>query len=244
MADLAVLSIVLLLAALLLWAWRERGRAIEKALAAEAEARRARQIDSAAADAADLLAAALTSIELARATLDEDSDPDACREWLADALTATRAMAGLLESARVYARSADGNRALSAEACVRLAVTIARADGHGVALRGISSELPCRGSPRAAIALLSELLSRASKGASSTGFVTVELADHAILVQAPDGATIEVGDLRSAAEALGWTLGPAPDGRAPGVEIGLLVVDGVPEGVGALRRTPAGVVSH
>ena len=242
MADLAVLSIVLLLAALLLWAWRERGRAVEKALAAEAEARRARQIDSAAADATDLLAAALTSLQLARSSLEDDSDPATCRVWLADAELATRAIAGLFESARVYVRDADGNRPLGAEACLRLAVAIARADGRGVALRGDRSDLGCDGSPRAAIALFTELLARASTGSGGKGYVTVELADDSVVVHAANAAPIDLGGLAATAATLGWSMTFAPDG-AHTVVVARRAAEGTAEDP-SLRRIPAGVLSN
>ncbi len=243
MADLAVLSIVLLLSALLLWAWRERGRAVQVALAAEAEARRARQIDSAAADAADLLAAALTSMQLARTSLPEGSDPE-CREWLDDAEGATRAIAGLLESARVYVRGVDGNRAVGAEACVRLAVAIARAEGRGVALRGDHTELPCSGSPRVAIELLSKLLARASKDGDGRAFVTVELAAESIAITQTNDAAVDLGDLRGGAESVGWSVAPAPDGDGRTILIGRIGVDAAASAALALGRATAGATSH
>lgn len=244
MADLAVLSIVLLLAALLLWAWRERGRAIEKVLAAEAEGRRARQIDSAAADAVDLLAAALTSLQLARTSLDNDGDAEACSEWLDDAERATRAIAGLLESARVYARGADGNRAVGAEACVRLAVAIARAEGRGVALRGDRSGLACDGSPRAAIAMFSDLLARASKASGGKGFVTVELAPESVVVRAATSSAIDVVDLRSEARAMGWSVTSASDADAQTVVVARRAAEVTSDDALSLGRAPAGAVSH
>jgi hypothetical protein len=207
MAEITLLSIVLLLVALLLFAWRERGRAIEKARLAEAEARRARQIDSAAADAADLLAAALTSLRLARDNAPREAETT--ERWIADAERATRDIAALLESARVYARDADVGLVGGAGGYVRLAVAIARAEGRGVQLKGDGTELACAGAPRDAIALFSELIEILTDAGRAPGYVTVVLSREAVTVIAPRERGVDLTAVEPLAARLAWAVTPS-----------------------------------
>src|SRR5688572_29634733 len=119
---------MLLLAALVLVTWRARALSVAAARRLEAEAIRGRELDAVAEDAANLLCAAMSSLEHARATL--QSNPKRASESLDEGLVAAKALAGLLDISRAH----DGRSPMPshrADACIRLAVAVLRSRGAG-----------------------------------------------------------------------------------------------------------------
>jgi hypothetical protein len=205
-ATVSTLSVVLLLAALVLWAWRERALAVERARAADAEATRGRRLASVAADAASLLAASLAALRSAQDGVEGDREELESR--LRDANASMRSVAALFDAARLYARGDRAHRVHDAEGCARLSVAIARSAGCGIALKGEGTDLPVRGAPNDAVEILEELITRMSGLVTvAGGFVTVELSAGGIVLSAPiGGRAVDLRDVAARAAPLGWTI--------------------------------------
>ena len=201
MASLAILTGMLLLAALVLVTWRARALSVAAARRLEAEAIRGRELDAVAEDAANLLCAAMSSLEHARATL--QSSPKRAGESLDEGLVAAKALAGLLDISRAH----DGRSPMPshrADACIRLAVAVLRSRGAGVQVLGDGTELAVRGDSRAASALLIELLESASASLAGRSHLVVELDQGGIAIGAGRGMALE--GFAARAREHGWEL--------------------------------------
>lgn len=168
--NVAALVLAMVISGLAWAAWRVR------ALRAH-QRRSAREWDSIGQDAADLLAAALTNLDLA---CEEAPAPS---PLLDDTSSAIRALAGLLAAARPDAEGRRGGHA-NTEGCVRVAIAIARSREHGVRLSGSSTALPVHGSSAAALEALTMLLD-ALRSAAPRSYTEVILQRDRVLLRAP-----------------------------------------------------------
>ena len=202
MPTIAALVFVLLLAALVGWAWRQRALAARRARLAEIELARA-QMSSVAADSANLLAVTLLAIQSAEQAL--GTEPDVAKACLDDAISASRSVAGLFDAARSYAIRNEVD-ASTAEGAARFAVSLSRATGARIAIQGATSGLGLEGPCTEAIELFHLALRRLAARPDSSGYTTLALHGQEIHVSRPAAGPVALDDLMVRASQLGWSV--------------------------------------
>lgn len=201
MTPLTALAWAIALVCALVLFWRERSgrRAARERL--RLEAARARELESTAADAANLLAGGIESLRLAR----EDMTASDHGEWVEQAYQCMRSTVALFEAARIHGlrnHRAIGPR--SVEGAFRLAVAIARSEGAGIALGGRPSELEVEDHDAELVRAMARGLVDLSRRALKPGYVTVELGPDAVRLDVPVRDAPRVTSIESELRARGW----------------------------------------
>lgn len=208
MTPLALLALISALVVALLWAWRERARHNARLLAAEADARRLRRLERAGAEAANLLLALSTSIDLARTSPEDERE-----RWLANAEEASQALVGLFEAARALVAGAEAPERWPLEGALRLAVALARAEGAGIELLGRGGGHRLAGDVEAAVDALQRALLALHARRDGGAYVAATLEAEGVTLSVAGEPALDLRALGEALAPAGWRASAARRGE-------------------------------